>query len=139
MNILRLIKRTNCPSVANIKINKNSVRNELYTPFLYPILIPNTSYVFYLIFFVRGPRGSQNCKKLYLKIISIRVCKKIFLIKAKKIFCTGCPKSAVKIFIFDLRISSEMNSTHFDTQIIILFVWGPRTLKIFFISKNYFN
>ena len=26
----------------------------------------------------------------------IRGCKKIFLIKAKKIFCTGCPKSAVR-------------------------------------------
>ena len=42
------------------------------------------------------------------------VCEKIFLIKAKKIFCIGCPKSLVKIFIFEyfLKIPSEMNSTH---------------------------
>ena len=41
---------------------------------------------------------SQNHKKYflwYLKIISTRVCKKIFLIKAKKLFCTWCPRSAV--------------------------------------------
>ena len=33
---------------------------------------------------------------ILLKIISSRVCKKMFLIKAKTIFCTGCPKSALR-------------------------------------------
>ena len=45
--------------------------------------------------FRRGaPGGSRTLKKnlWYLKMISTRVCKKIFLIKAKKKFCTGCPK-----------------------------------------------
>ena len=42
--------------------------------------------------------GGSNSKKKYgyLKIISTRVCKKLLLIKAKKVFCTGCPKSAVR-------------------------------------------
>ena len=49
----------------------------------YPILIPNTSFVkkFHFVVF-----KSKN--------ISTRVCKKIILIRAKKLFGTGCPKNA---------------------------------------------
>ena len=36
------------------------------------------------------------------------VCKKIFLIKAKKILCTGYPKS---VFEYFQKIPSEINST----------------------------
>ena len=64
----------------------------------YSILIPMTSHAKIFILVVGGPKGVPEPKKKflwYLKIISTRVCKKIFLIKAKKLFCTWCPKSAV--------------------------------------------
>ena len=83
----------------------------------YTILIPNTPYLkslFFVILFAGGSDlpfhffvlGVQKVlwdgvsldmklkfkKKLYLHIISTRVCKKIFLIKAKSFFVLGVPK-----------------------------------------------
>ena len=66
----------------------------------YPILIPSNPYVkfsFFFVLFVGGSRGPNNLK-IFLMIsiiISTRVCKKIFLIKAKNkknTFVRGVPK-----------------------------------------------
>ena len=58
-------------------------------------------------------------------------------IKAKKLFCTECPKSVVKIFIFEYfqKIPSEMNSTHPFYPILI-----PNTscVKDFILLKSLF-
>ena len=58
---------------------------------LYPILIPNTPYVyfFFLILFVGWSQGVPKPK-----IISTMVCKKFFLIKPKNLnsFILGVPK-----------------------------------------------
>ena len=67
-----------------------------HTLFTLFILIPNSSYEKFS-FCIRGVPGGPTTKNWwYLKIISTRVCKKNFLFKAKKIFCTRCPKSAVR-------------------------------------------
>ena len=74
--------------------SKNSFRNELKAPFLlnfdtHDLTCKNFQF---------GRRGAQGgprtLKKIlwYLKIISTRVCKKIFLIKAKKKIFTCPPK-----------------------------------------------
>ena len=67
-------------------------------PFHY-IWIPNTPHVI----FIRSHglyRGPKNQKRniWYLKIISAKVCLKIFFIIGKKLnyFGTGCPKSALR-------------------------------------------
>ena len=92
--------------------SENSVKNDLHTPFL-PYY--DTQHLICKKFnFVRRRVPEQKIV-WYLKLISIKVCKKIFLIKAKKkICCTWCPKSAVKILIFEYFqiILSEMNFTH---------------------------
>ena len=70
---------------------KNSFRNELNTPFLHHFDTHDlTCKNFHFVW-----RGSKNSKKNLIKIIWNWVCKKIFFIKAKKNFCTWCPKSAV--------------------------------------------
>ena len=53
------------------------------THHFYLILIPNTSY---------GSQYSYLYIYIYLKIILTRVCKKIYLIKAKKYVVLGVPK-----------------------------------------------
>ena len=70
-----------------------------------PILIPNTSIVFFCLF-VGGPMGSQNSKKRFV------ISKKFYY--SQKILCTGCPKIVVKIFIFWIfsKIPLKINSTH---------------------------
>ena len=71
-------------------------------------------------------------------MISTRVCKKIFLIKAKKNFVLGVSKFRTKTFIFEYfpKIPSEMNSKHpfysilipmtSHAKIFILVVGGPK-------------
>ena len=94
-----------------LNIFQNSFRNELHASFL-PYY--DTQHLIYKnSYFVR--RGVP----WYLKIISTRVYKKIFLIKAKILFCTGCPKSWLKIFIFE----------YFPK---FLQKWTPRTLFTLF-------
>ena len=113
-----------------------SLFRSLFTQFWYPWphmqKFPFCSY--------GDPGGPRTLKKnlLYLKIISTRVCKKIFLIRAKKRFVLGVPKFRTKTFIFEYfpKIPSEMSSTHpFYTilipmtshaKIFILFVGGPQ-------------
>ena len=125
-------------SVPNFLIfSNNFFRNELHSPFL-PYFDTQHLICKKLIMFIGG---SQNCNKKnewYLKIISIRVCKKIFLIRAKKNSVLGVPKFRTKAFIFEYfpKIPSEMNSTHpFYTFLIpmtshakkfILFIGGPQ-------------
>ena len=83
------------PKSSSLLFSKNSFKNELNT---YPILIPDTTYVNFSIFFflvVGGSQKSKNIFQWYLKIISTRVCKKSFLIKAKikkNILVLGVPK-----------------------------------------------
>ena len=93
---------TGCPKIYDQNLHfwifsKNSFRNELNAPCLHYFDTHDlTCKKFHLV--RRGaPGGPRTLKKFfwYLKIISIRVCKKIFLIKAKILFCTWCPKSAV--------------------------------------------
>ena len=97
---------------------KNSFRNELNAPFLH--YFDTHDLTCKNFHFVRrgAPGGPRTLKKnlWYLKIISTRVCKKIFLIKAKKLFCTWCPKSAVHprtqnfwIFFFHRGIRKKMH------------------------------
>ena len=81
----------------------------------YTILIPMTCKHFHFV--RRGAlRGPRTLKKnlWYLQIISIRGCKKIFFIRAKKNSVLGVPKFRTKAFIFEYfpKIPSEMISTH---------------------------
>ena len=76
------------PSFFNIfpKFLQKWTQRTLFTLFWYPW--PHMQK------FSGGPRTLTK-NLWYLKIISTSVCKKIFLNKAKELFCTWCPKSAV--------------------------------------------
>ena len=100
----------------------------------YPILIPNTSYVNFFIFFVFVvPVGPKTLKKILIisKIISTRVFKKMFLIKKKKLL--GVPKFKTKPFIFEyfLKIPSEMNSTHNFYTILLPMITHAKIFILF--------
>ena len=76
--------------------------NELHAPYFYThhLICKNFHFV------CRGVQGGpKTLKKILLlsKNYFNYVCKKTFLIKAKKIFCTVCPNSAARggnIFVF---------------------------------------
>ena len=108
---------------------------------LYSSLIPMTSHLKIFILVVGVPKGVPKPKKKilwYLKIISTRVCKKIFLIKAKKNFVLGVPKFRTKTFIFEYFPKSHSDIKYMHSfysilipmpshaNIFILFVGGPQ-------------
>ena len=90
---------TGCPKIYDQNLHfwifsKNSFRNELKAPFLLNFDTNDLTCKNFHFGRRGAPGGPRTLKKnlWYLKIISTRVCKRIFLIKPKKENCTGCHK-----------------------------------------------
>ena len=85
----------------------------------------------FLHFVCRRSQGAQNSKRIqrYLKMISIRLCKKVFMIKAKFFFWTRCPKSALRVTLNIFKKYPQKRTSHPFYPILI-----PNTpfLKFFF-------
>ena len=106
------------------------------THHFYPILIPSTSYVKIFILFIRGVPGSpRTLKKIKSKNYLTRFLKRFFKLKQKNVMYE-CPKSAVKILIFEYfpkKILQKLNPrTLFTLFCSKMGPRGPRTLFFFF-------
>ena len=112
----------------------NSFQSYMYLSGL-NVLINSFRYALFL--FLRESQKFKDIQMISKKNLT-RVCKKIFLIKAKKKFVLGVPKFMTKTFIFEYfpKIPSEMNSKHpfysilipmtSHAKIFILVVGGPK-------------
>ena len=136
------------PSFLNIfpKVLQKWTQCTLFTIFWYP-----WPHMQKFSFCSQGAPGGPRTLKKFLS----RVCKKIFLIKAKKNVVLGVPNFTTKIFICEYisknSFRNELNAPflhYFDTHDLTCknfhFVRrGPRgsqnPKKKFMISKNYFN